>query len=142
MNLCSIVNENRCCFDCDKKDNCEYSCDYQPAECGSATMDNEEEGLQLFQKGQVELLKKIAATVIAKKKLEDQEALMKEELTKSMEKFGIKKFSSDLLNITYVDATTATTIDSAKLKNNYPEIAEKCSKTSSKSAYIKITVKQ
>ena len=58
-----------------------------------------------------------------------------------MEKCNIKKFESDILNITYVAESTKTSIDSAKLKKKYPAIADECSKTSNKSAYIKVEVK-
>ena len=58
-----------------------------------------------------------------------------------MEKYGVKKFESDILNITYVAESVATSIDSAKLKKLHPDIAEECSKVSKKSAYIKVEVK-
>lgn len=58
-----------------------------------------------------------------------------------MENCNIKKFESDILNLTYVAETTATSIDSAKLKKKYPDIAAECSKTSKKSAYVKVVVK-
>ena len=37
--------------------------------------------------------------------------------------------------------TNATSIDSAKLKKKYPDIASECSKTTAKAGYVKITLK-
>ena len=58
-----------------------------------------------------------------------------------MEQYGIKKFSSDELEITYVPDGIRTAVDGTKLKKLHPEIAEECSKVSNTSAYVKITVK-
>jgi len=142
-NSCPLDKFEGCCFECDLKENCEEACQLIPSECGDSIMDevSEETGLQVFQQGQLAVLQKIADIVTAKKKLEEQEKALKEILKDAMERCNIKKFESDILNITYVAETTATSIDSAKLKKKYPAIAEECSKTSKKSAYVKVTVK-
>jgi len=44
--------------------------------------------------------------------------------------------------ITCVAPTTKTSIDSTKLKKEMPEIAEKYSKTSTVSGYVKITLRE
>lgn len=101
------------------------------------------EGKELaeFQGNQIALLQNIASLVKQKKEIEAQEADLKVKLQEAMEAYGIKKFTSDILNITYIAATTSVSLDSAKLKKKYPEIAAECSKTSNKKAYIKIEVK-
>lgn len=129
-----------CCFECDLKETCEEVCGLNPSKCGDSIMD-EETGLQLFKQDQLTVLQKIADIVTAKKKLEEQEKELKEKLKEAMEKCNIKKFESDILNITYVAESTKTSIDSAKLKKKYPEIAAECSKTSKTSAYVKVVVK-
>jgi hypothetical protein len=58
-----------------------------------------------------------------------------------MEAYGIKKFTSDILNITYVAATKAESVDSTKLKAKYPAIAAECVKVSNRKAYIKVELK-
>lgn len=58
-----------------------------------------------------------------------------------MDEFGIKSFENDILKVTFVEETTRTSIDSAKLKKDYPDIAEKYSKTSKVSASVRISVK-
>ena len=131
-----------CCFECELKAACEEACELIPSECGDSIMEEAAEaGLQVFQQGQVAVIQKIADIVTAKKALEEQEADLKAKLKDAMEKCNIKKFESDILNITYVAETTSTSIDSTKLKKKYPAIAEECSKTSKKSAYVKVTVK-
>ena len=62
-------------------------------------------------------------------------------LYEAMVKFGVDKFESDVLNLTLVKPTNATSIDSAKLKKKYPDIASECSKTTAKAGYVKITLK-
>jgi hypothetical protein len=142
-NSCPTGQFEGCCFECDLKENCKDVCGSNPSECGDSIMDevSEETGLQVFQQGQLAVLQKIADIVTAKKKLEEQEKELKEKLKEAMEKCNIKKFESDILNITYVAESTKTSIDSAKLKKKYPEIAAECSKTSKTSAYVKVTVK-
>jgi len=142
-NSCPLDKFEGCCFECDLKENCEEACQLNPSECGDSIMQDAEEetGLQVFQQGQLTVLQKIADIVTAKKKLEEQEKELKEKLKEAMEKCNIKKFESDILDITYVAETTSTSIDSAKLKKKYPDIAAECSKTSKRSAYVKVVLK-
>lgn len=131
--------KNMCCFSCDEMQTCEEVCTLDDKTCEKAI--NEETALAEFETGQVAILQSIANLVIQKKKLEEEEKQFKEKLQKAMEDYGIKKFESDVLNITYVAATTSTSVDSAKLKKKYPDIAEECSKVSNKSAYVKVVIK-
>lgn len=141
-NSCPTDKFEGCCFECSLKETCDESCELIPSECGDSIIEESEEtALQSFQQGQMAVIQKIADIVTAKKKLEEQEKELKEKLKEAMEKCNIKKFESDILNITYVAATTATSVDSAKLKKKYPDIAAECSKTSNKSAYVKVSVK-
>jgi hypothetical protein len=142
-NACPTGQFEGCCFECDLKENCEEACQLNPSECGDSIMQDAEEeiGLQVFKQGQMAVLKQIADIITTKKKLEEQEAELKAKLKEAMEKCNVKKFESDILNITYVAETTSTSIDSAKLKKKYPDIAAECSKTSKKSAYVKVVVK-
>ena len=141
-NSCPLDKFDGCCFECDLKETCDEACELIPSECGDSTIEESEEtALEVFQQSQMAVIQKIADIVTAKKKLEEQEKDLKEKLKEAMEKCNIKKFESDVLNITYVAATTQTSVDSKKLKKNYPEIAAECSKTSNKSAYVKVSVK-
>lgn len=142
-NECPLNKFEGCCFDCDLKENCEEACQLNPSECGDSIIQDAEEEtrLQVFKRGQMVVLKQIADIITTKKKLEEQEKELKEKLKEAMEKCNIKKFESNILNITYVAESTKSSIDGAKLKKKYPEIAAECSKTFKTSAYVKVTVK-
>ena len=76
-----------------------------------------------------------------KKAVEEQEKNLKAALLSAMERFGIKKFESGILNLTYMEPTVAHGVDSAKLKKKYPEAAADCAKDTPRAAYVKITLK-
>ena len=139
-NECPLGKFDGCCHSCPDIETCKDACESNPETCGEATFD-EETGLVAFKEQQLSVLQQIADLITTKKKLEEQEKELKDKLKEAMEKYGVKKFDSDILKITYIAETTTTSIDSAKLKKKYPAIAEECSKTSNKSAYIKVEVK-
>ena len=132
-----------CCFICPEKEDCPDACREEPDFCESSTViaNDEADALATFQKSQLETLSAVADLISRKKALEDQEKDLKKALYEAMEKYGIKKFESDVLNLTLVLPTTAVSVDSAKLKRKYPDIAAECSKTTSKAGYVKITLK-
>ena len=101
----------------------------------------QETALQEFKNTQLATLNAIASLTAHKKAIEDQEKEMKAKLYEAMVKFGVDKFESDVLNLTLVKPTNATSIDSTKLKKKYPDIASECSKTTAKAGYVKITLK-
>ena len=139
-NACPLGKFDGCCQCCPENQACPEVCEYDPVDCGDSTFD-EETGLVAFQKNQLATLNAIAALTTQKKALEDQEKTMKAALFSAMEKFGIKKFESDVLNITYVAPTVSHGIDSAKLKKKYPDAAADCAKDTPKAGYVKITLK-
>jgi len=139
-NPCPDGKFNGCCYSCPERETCSDPCPEDVNACGQATFD-EETGLATFQKSQLATLEKITALVNQKKALEDQEKTLKAALFTAMEKFGIKKFETDVLNLTYVPATVAHGIDSAKLKKKYPDVAAECAKDTPKAGYVKIILK-
>ena len=62
----------------------------------------------------------------------------KEEIKSFIEDNSIGSFKTDLLDIKYTSATTTTTIDTAKLKSKYANIAAECSKVGTKSSSISL----
>lgn len=140
-NSCPLNRFDGCCRNCPKFEHCNAGCGMIPDVCGDSIFD-EETGLQAFQQSQLATLNAIASLTAHKKAIEEQEKQMKTALYEAMVKYGIKKFESDVLNLTMVEPTATTTIDSAKLKKKYPDIAAECSKTSSKAGYVKITLKE
>ena len=141
QNSCPLGKFEGCCYSCPEMQTCKESCSEVPEQCQCSTFD-EESGLAVFEQKQIAVLQQIASIVRIKKQCEEQEKELKDQLKQAMEEYGVKKFESDILNITYVAESTATSIDSTKLKKLYPKIAEECSKTSKKSAYIKVEVKE
>lgn len=140
-NACPRGKFDGCCHKCPDFHTCPDSCQENPNACGSATFD-EETALQEFKNTQLATLNTIASLTAHKKAIEDQEKEMKAKLYEAMVKFGVDKFESDVLNLTLVKPTNATSIDSAKLKKKYPDIASECSKTTAKAGYVKITLKE
>ena len=141
-NKCPYEKYDGCCIGCADRETCDEVCEQavNVDKCEDAIFD-EESAMVEFGNQQLAVLQKIATVVNMKKQCEEQEKELKDQLKQAMEKYGVKKFESDILNITYVAESVATSIDSAKLKKLHPDIAEECSKVSKKSAYIKVEVK-
>lgn len=143
---CKIAMENApvcgkdiCCCYCPDNQECVDACHDDPKGCPECVpMETE---LQVMQSAVPEAIKIITDINIQKKKLDEQEKLMRQKLLEAMEAFGVKKFENEHIAFTYVAPTTKTTIDSSKLKKKYPDIAEECSKVSNVSASVRITVK-
>lgn len=94
-----------------------------------------------FQAAVPEAIQKITNLVQMKKQLEDQEKTLKEQLLKAMETYGVKSFENDHIKLVYVAPTTRSTLDSARLKKDHPDIAQQYTKISNVSASVRITVK-
>lgn len=89
----------------------------------------------VFENNKLEVPSKVVEKMreLTKMKLETEmlEKELKEELLEAMEANGIKEsFETNGLKVTYKKATTRTTLDSKKVKEELPEIFEKYSKTS------------
>lgn len=142
-NKCPYEKYDGCCIGCADRETCDEVCEQavNVDKCEDVIFD-EESAMIEFGNQQLAVLQKIATVVNMKKQCEEQEKELKDQLKQAMEKYGVKKFESDILNITYVAESVATSIDSAKLKKLHPDIAEECSKVSKKSAYIKVEVKE
>lgn len=139
-NPCPLCKFDGCCRCCPEYDKCSEACTGDSNGCKDAIFD-EESGLQAFQDAQLATLNAIASLTAHKKAIEEQEKAMKAALMEAMEKYGIKKFDSDLLTLTYVAPTVTHGIDSAKLKKKYPDVAAACAKDTPKAGYVKITLK-
>lgn len=142
---CPILGGNTCCYSCDQKENCSKFCfdADNPADCKySKEINVEETTLAAFKSEQFAIIQNMISLLEQKKTLEAREKEMKEQLKVAMERHSIKAFKTDEISIAYVAETTATSIDSAKVKKKYPQIYEECQKTSKRSAYVKITVKE
>lgn len=139
-NSCPLEKFEGCCHCCPDFEQCNDKCPEFPNICGESTFD-EESGLVALEQQQMAVITRIADICMTKKKLEALEKDLKDKLKEAMEQYGVKSLDNDILKITYIAATTANFIDSAKLKKLHPDIAAECTKTSAKSAYIKVEVK-
>lgn len=139
-NACPLGKFDGCCQCCPEQSLCPEACEHDPAGCGDALFD-EETGLMAFQKSQLATLNAISAVVAHKKAIEEQEKALKAALFAAMEQYGVKKFESNILDLTYVAPTVSHGIDTAKLKKKYPDAAADCAKDTPKAGYVKITLK-
>lgn len=135
-----------CCYYCEDYETCGYGCakyvdkdDLE--ENGCEEQFDEETALTEFNNNALSIMKQVAELNIQKKELEKQEKKVREALEVAMEQYGIKSFENDILKVTYVAATTKTSVDSAKLKKEQPDIYAKYSKTSDVKASVRISVK-
>ena len=75
------------------------------------------------------------------KKAEENIKVFKDALLEEMGSRGVKSFDNGEVVISYVEETERKTIDSKKLKEEYPEVAEKCEKVSKVKPSIRIKLK-
>lgn len=130
-----------CCGICEDRNTCDLACtradDYK--QCPDAQQVENE--VIRFQSTVPEVITQITNLIRMKKSLDDQEKQLKQELVKAMERCDIKSFENDNIKMVYVAPTTRSTIDSAKLKKDHPDIAEQYTKTSAVSASVRVTLK-
>ena len=150
MLKCKVASEAscghiHCCHECEDVKTCAYTCDIYEAlgERVLTKCNNIEQSDELVSLDQQvpEVIKAITDITVQKKKLEEQEALMRTKLLEAMEQYGVKAFENDVVKFTYVAPTEKKSIDSAKLKKEHPEIASAYQKVTPVKAYVKIEVK-
>ena len=94
--------------------------------------------------GKIEVVKEVIERIKASEKMKLEIELMqkefKRELKEAMEKCGINKWVTDELCATIREASTRTTLNSKKLKEELPEIYEQYSKTSNVASSIILTI--
>ena len=82
---------------------------------------------------------------LLKAKQEEYEDIIKgfqEKLISAMEDNGVKSIENDYFKITYVAPVVKTSIDTARLKKEKPELAKEYSKESTSKASVRITMKE
>lgn len=102
------------------------------------------EELVKIENGEITVAEEIVNKIIefnkVKKEMEYQEKLLKDGLMEAMNNLGIKKFIINGLSATIKDGSTRTTIDSKRLKEEFPDIYEAYSKTSEVKSSITLSV--
>lgn len=128
----------QCCVFCEKRKTCDEVCTYLINSCEYQVHPSDVEVPAPVQR----IIDDISELAVQKKNLEDQEKNMKSKLVKAMEKYDVKSFENDRVKFMYVAPSERKTIDSAKLKKQYPDIAEECMKVSPVKSSVRITVKK
>lgn len=113
--------KNYCCFSCPDREGCKDRCPLEPAA--------------------LEVMKTIKTIAQQKEKLDEADKTARQQLADAMAKYGVKSFENSILKVTYIPASTKTTIDSKKLKDKNPAIYREYSKTSTVKESVRITVK-
>lgn len=147
--ICKVADDNCphgwhiCCGTCEEFHNCDVSCDPNVAAEYQTCTDAEviTTDMTLFQSNAMAIMREIADLDRMKKQLEAKDKVVRQELQEAMDKYGVKKFENDILKVTYVEPTTRSTIDSKKLKEELPAIAEKYTKTTMVKGSVRIEVK-
>lgn len=146
--ICKVATDcpqdlNICCGVCRFRDNCGNACDsaftLKPDSCPDAEVITGE--ITAFQSAIPRTIKKITSLMTLKKQLDDQEKELKQKLVEAMEIYGVKSFENDMIKMTYVAPTTRSSIDSARLKKDHPDLAEQYTKTSPVSASVRVSLK-
>ena len=75
------------------------------------------------------------------KKMKEQQDKYKEIILNAMKEQGIKSFENDTIKITYVDEITKLSVDSTKVKKDYPMVYEQCLKKTIQKPSLRITIK-
>lgn len=90
-------------------------------------------------------MRSLSQVVKEKRKLEEAEKMLKSDLEKAMDQYGIKSIDNEFVKVTWVDASTTTSIDLKKLKEKEPdlheELLEDYPKVTTRKAYVRFTVK-
>lgn len=140
--LCPVHNIEGCCRTCPEKNSCREACSRKD-DVGGCPMGHDD-GMNLtpVEEKCLPIMQTIKKIVLQKKALEAAEKDMKDKLKEIMEANGVKGFENPILKVTYIAQSTTNTLDSAKVKAKYPEVYQDCIKTSVKSAYVKVEVKE
>jgi len=135
------VAHNICCGTCDMVKNCGLVCPEATIWQTCADAETITDEMVQFETAAPEAIREITRLVVLKKELEEQEKLLKEQLVKAMEAYGVKSFDNGQIKLTYLAPTTRSTLDSTRLKKDHPDIVEEYTKVSNVSASVRITVK-
>lgn len=140
---CPMDGRKICCKICPVRD-CEYCCSEIPNSCGRSIFLQEDTNTEMtvFKTEAGAIIRAVADLTLQKKQIEEQEKRMREQLRQAMEQYGVKSFENEDVKFTYIAPTTRTSIDSARLRKDLPDVAQKYSKTSPVAASVKITVKE
>lgn len=104
-----------------------------------------EQELQVFESQYLASMSSLAAALLQKKALEEQEKKLKAQLEKVMDENGIKSVENQFLKITRVAGSSSTSIDLKQLESEEPELFKELlsdyPKTTTRKASVRFDVK-
>lgn len=86
------------------------------------------------------LMTELAQVSEEKQRILEQESDIKSQLLRLMGQDNIKKLETARITVNYVDAFTRYSVDSDKLKRDFPDAAKQCMKSSVVNPFIKVRV--
>ena len=101
--------------------------------------------VQVFENQYLALFQNLAGVVKKKKVLENEEKIVKEQLEKLMDEYGIKSLDNQFIKIIRVAGSSSTTIDLKKLEEQEPDLFKDLladyPKTTTRKASVRFDVK-
>lgn len=129
----------QCCYTC--QEHCLNACVEISKDCPNAKYVPNSTNLEVMTSTVPEVLREITRISVEKKKLDEREKRIKSQLVEAMERNNIKSFENELVKFVYVAPTVRESIDSKKLKKEFPDIARRCVKETKVSASVRVSVK-
>ena len=87
------------------------------------------------------VIQKLQELEIQAKSIKEKQDILKVNILEAMEKYGLTKWDNEVMTISYIAPTTRSSIDSAKLKKELPDVAAKYTKTSNVKSSIRVKLK-
>ena len=95
----------------------------------------------LIVKEKHQLIESIRLLEVQKKTIEEKEKAMRGELLEAMQEYGVWDIDNDDWAITRIPESTRDTVDTKRLKEEFPSIAQKMMKTSKVKENIRFRLK-
>lgn len=99
----------------------------------------------LFEQQNLEAFKQLAELKRQQDALKKQEDEVKSQIEKSMEEYGVKSLKNEHITISYIEASSSTSIDLKALENKEPDLYKELladyPKVTNRKASVRFTVK-
>lgn len=139
----SECGKDICCCECEDAKICEFVCDTfvedADGQCFDAVIISEE--LVPFERKHLALIQETIKTELEDAAIKKKKETLREAWKNAMEEYNVKSCAMNNLKVTYVAETQQSSIDTAKLKKERPDIAQEYTKVTNKKAYVKVEVK-
>lgn len=102
-------------------------------------IDSIHEEIEKFKKEHEDIFSKLETLEGSILEIQEQQDVLKDEMTESMGNTDSKKVSNDYFNFTYVAPTTRANFDKKSFEKKYPVLYKEFITTSDVKAYVKVT---